>query len=297
LVILCGTVVDFRLSYGRSLPKGNAKIVSANRSREQLELNTGWFGGWKPTLQCECDPLSFLVEISKLCPGGGRFDSWAVELKQAEAQTEMDVVKKAAVPAFGHGAFADAELINPLALVVSIESTLPDKSILIGDGGDFVASASYVVRPRGPLRWLDPGAFGTLGVGAGFALGAKLACPEAEVWLFWGDGAAGYSISEVDTFARLGLSAIAVVGNDAMWGQIERDQTNWLGSAASCELNYTEYDKVAEGFGGVGLSVAKPDEIAATLAQARQIANEDGKFVLINALIGRSDFREGSISV
>jgi len=65
-------------------------------------------------------------------------------------------------------------LVNPLDLFLKLEETLPDDSILVADGGDFVATASYIVRPRGPLRWLDPGAFGTLGVGGGFALGAKL---------------------------------------------------------------------------------------------------------------------------
>jgi len=57
-------------------------------------------------------------------------------------------------------------------------------------------------RPRGPLRWLDPGAFGTLGVGAGFALGAKLCRPDADVWIVYGDGSLGYSSAEFDTFTR-----------------------------------------------------------------------------------------------
>ena len=108
---------------------------------------------------------------------------------------------------------------------------LTPKSVLIGDGGDFVATASYVVRPRGPLRWLDPGAFGTLGeflavvvgcftvngrfalwngvgVGGGFALAAKLVNPDHDVWLLWGDGSAGYSIAEYDTFKRHGVSLL-----------------------------------------------------------------------------------------
>ena len=57
-------------------------------------------------------------------------------------------------------------------------------------------------RPRGPLRWLDPGAFGTLGVGGGFALGAKLCRPESEIWIIYGDGTCGYSVAEFDTFTR-----------------------------------------------------------------------------------------------
>ena len=59
-----------------------------------------------------------------------------------------------------------------------------------------------VARPRGPLRWLDPGAFGTLGVGGGFALGAKLCRPDSEVWIVYGDGSLGYSLAEFDTYTR-----------------------------------------------------------------------------------------------
>lgn len=77
-----------------------------------------------------------------------------------------------------------------------------DNSILIGDGGDFVATVAYNIKARKPLSWLDPGVFGTLGVGAGFAMAAKLVHPESEVWLFWGDGASGFSLMEFDTLRR-----------------------------------------------------------------------------------------------
>jgi hypothetical protein len=106
------------------------------------------------------------------------------------------------------------------------------------------------VKPRGPLGWLDPGVFGTLGVGAGFALGAKLVRPDADVWLLWGDGAAGFSLIELDTFARHGVPVIAVVGNDAGWTQIERDQVVILGDDVACRLTHMDYHVVAEACGG-----------------------------------------------
>jgi thiamine pyrophosphate-dependent acetolactate synthase large subunit-like protein len=83
-------------------------------------------------------------------------------------------------------------------------------AVFVADGGDFVATASYIVRPRGPRGWLDPGPFGTLGVGAGFALGAALSRPHAEVWILFGYGACGYSLAEFDTFVRHGIQIIAV---------------------------------------------------------------------------------------
>ena len=101
--------------------------------------------------------------------------------------------------------------LNPIRILQELEAELPDNSILIGDGGDFVATAAYILRPRGPLMWLDPGAFGTLGVGAGFALGAKLVRPDACVWIIYGDGALGYSIMEYDTFIRHKVQSFKVV--------------------------------------------------------------------------------------
>lgn len=102
------------------------------------------------------------------------------------------------------------DFLNPVHVLQQLEIQLPDNAILVGDGGDFVATAAYVLRPRGPLTWLDPGAFGTLGVGAGFALGAKLVRPEASVWIIYGDGALGYSIMEYDTFIRHKVDEILI---------------------------------------------------------------------------------------
>ena len=152
------------------------------------------------------------------------------------------------------------------------------------------------MRPRGPLRWLDPGVFGTLGVGGGFALGAKLARPSAEVWLLYGDGSAAYSLAEFDSFARHGLPVIAVVGNDAGWTQIAREQVEILGDDCGTVLRHNDYHVVAEGYGGRGLKLERPEDVASVLAEAKEIAR-GGEPVLINALLGKTDFRKGSISM
>ena len=168
--------------------------------------------------------------------------------------------------------------------------------MVVADGGDFVATASYILRPRGPLRWLDPGVFGTLGVGGGFALGAKAERPEAEVWLLWGDGSAAYSLAEFDTFTRHGLPVIAVVGNDAGWTQIAREQVDILGDDCGTVLARTDYHRVAEGYGGKGIVIRSHAEVEPALAEAKRLARE-GHAVLINAWLGKTDFRKGSISM
>jgi hypothetical protein len=114
--------------------------------------------------------------------------------------------------------------------------------------------------------------FGTLGVGAGFALGAKLVRPNAEVWIVYGDGSVGYSLSEYDTFVRHKLPVIGVVGNDASWMQIAREQVEMLGDSVGTDLRRTDYHIAAQGLGGVGLELRDPARIDAVLAEAKAAA-------------------------
>ena len=168
---------------------------------------------------------------------------------------------------------------------------------MVADGGDFVATASYIVRPRGPLAWLDPGAFGTLGVGAGFALGARLVRPGAEVWLIWGDGASGYGLAEFDTFVRHGIPVIAVVGNDAGWTQIAREQVKLLHDDVGDRARPHRLPPRGRGFRRRGPRRADGRaRCAGVLQQARAIARA-GRPVLVNVWLDRTDFREGSISM
>ncbi len=186
--------------------------------------------------------------------------------------------------------------LNPLRVCRALEATLADDSVIVADGGDFVSTASYVLRPRRPLSWLDPGPFGTLGVGAGFALGAKLVRPTADVWIVYGDGSVGYSLAEADTFARHGLGVVALVGNDAGWTQIAREQVEVLKDDVGTVLAATDYERAAEGLGAHGLRLDDPGRVDAVLQEARDLAR-GGRPVYVNARIGRTDFRKGSISM
>jgi acetolactate synthase-1/2/3 large subunit len=164
------------------------------------------------------------------------------------------------------------------------------------DGGDFVATASYIVRPRAPLSWLDPGPFGTLGVGAGFALAAKLCRPHAEVWALFGDGALGYGLVELDSFVRHRVPIIAVVGNDARWAQIARAQVEVLGDDVATTLARADYHRAAEALGAKGMLVDEPAAIAQALGTAKAAAAA-GTPVLVNVHLAESDFRKGAISI
>jgi thiamine pyrophosphate-dependent acetolactate synthase large subunit-like protein len=133
-------------------------------------------------------------------------------------------------------------------------------------------------------------------VGGGFAIGAKCCRPKAETWLLYGDGSSAYSLAEFDTFVRHGLPVIAMVGNDASWMQIAREQVDILGDSCGTDLLHTDYHRVAEGYGGLGFLLEEEADIRPVLLQAKAAAKE-GKPGLINAILGKTDFRKGSISI
>uniref|UniRef100_A0A8K9Y4X1 2-hydroxyacyl-CoA lyase 2 n=1 Tax=Oncorhynchus mykiss TaxID=8022 RepID=A0A8K9Y4X1_ONCMY len=348
LVLLAGTVCDFRLSYGRVLNR-RSKIIAVNRDKTQLLKNSDMF--WKPNVAIQGDAGSFLLRLSKGLMGHKCPEDWPQRLKAGEVTKEkanrytiylaswaesqlfflcffflyiannlhanesvhlvhqtqtVHVVLVPCESVFCSVCFlcrgkADEKTdchLNPLSVLHRVDELMADDSIIVADGGDFVGSAAYIMRPRGPLRWLDPGAFGTLGVGGGFALGAKLCRPESEVWIIYGDGSLGYSVAEFDTFTRHKTPVIALVGNDACWSQISREQVPILGSNVACGLAFTDYHIVADGYGGKGTLIGREDEDKLDdIIKEAQKETREGRATLLNVLIGKTNFREGSISV
>lgn len=292
-VVLAGSPMDFRLDYGRHIAHG-ATVITANADATELRRNRA------PTLGVHGDADLFLRDLAAATPRvawgewvdtPGKRDAargaWIDTLRRRDAAREWEIAARGT---------DDVRPINPIALCKAVDSLLTDESILVADGGDFVATASYVLHPRAPLSWLDPGVFGTLGVGAGFAMGAKLFRPGADVWLLYGDGAAGFSVIEFDTMVRHGIPVIAVVGNDGAWAQIMRDQVPMLGDDVATVLGRTAFDTVADALGAKGFVIDRPEAIVPTLTAARDAARA-GTPALVNAHIGLTDFRKGSISL
>ncbi len=287
LVILSGVTCDFRLDYGAHIPK-RATLIAANRCKADLVKNR------KPDLAVLGDPHRFLCQLASIHePPADGGEIGAARGEWLKTLRDRDRARDAEIVTMGE---EKIEPINPVSIHRSLEERLAADSMIVADGGDFVATCSYITRPRRALSWLDPGVFGTLGVGAGFALGAKLVRPDADVWLVYGDGSAGYSLAELDTFVRLGIPVIALVGTDAGWMQITRDQVVILGDDVGTVLRRTDYHTVAEGWGARGLLLDDPAKIDATLDEAISISR-GGSPVLVNAQIGVSDFRKGSISM
>ncbi|MGZ5185414.1 MAG: thiamine pyrophosphate-dependent enzyme, partial [Caldimonas sp.] len=279
-VLLAGVPCDFRLDYGKHVRRA-ATLVAANRSTRDARLNR------KPSIEAIGDAGRFLAALADRLGERAKRPEWVGALDRRDAEREVEIDAQARLA---------GDHVNPVAFFRALDRAAGDNAVFVADGGDFVATASYILRPRSPLAWLDPGAFGTLGVGAGFALGAAAVRPGAEVWLVWGDGACGYGLAEFDTFVRHGIPVIAVVGNDAGWTQIAREQVKMLGDDVGTVLARTGYHEVARGFGAEGLEIRSDAEVATVLARARDLAAA-GRPVLVNVWLDKTEFREGSISM
>jgi thiamine pyrophosphate-dependent acetolactate synthase large subunit-like protein len=279
-VLLAGVPCDFRLDYGKHVRR-SATLIAANRSRKDARLNR------KPTVEVLGDAGRCLVDLAARLGEQARRPAWIEALRARDGEREREIDVQAA---------AAGSHVNPVRFFRALEQAASTEAVFVADGGDFVATAAYILHPRTPLSWLDPGAFGTLGVGAGFALGAALVRPAAETWLLWGDGASGYGLAELDSFVRHRVPVIAVVGNDASWSQIAREQVKMLGDDVGTVLARTAYHEVARGFGAEGIEVRTDAEVAPALARAIEL-HAAGKCVLLNVWLERSGFREGSISM
>jgi thiamine pyrophosphate-dependent acetolactate synthase large subunit-like protein len=280
-VLLAGVPCDFRLDYGRHVRR-SATLIAANRSRKDARLNR------RPAITALGDAGAFLQDLAHARPPGTKPRiAWIDTLRRRDAEREAEIETQAALP---------GDHVNPVALLRALEREAAADALFVADGGDFVGTASYVLHPRGPLSWLDPGAFGTLGVGAGFALGAAAVRPGREIWIVWGDGACGFGLAEFDSFVRHGVPVIAIVGNDAGWTQIAREQVKMLQDDVATVLARTDYHAVAAGFGAEGIVVRHAGEVVPALQRARALA-ASGRPVLVNVWLDKTAFREGSLSM
>ena len=160
-VILVGAYADFRLNYGSSLPSGST-IVSINRDHAKLHLNSNMI--WTPSLLSEGDPCNFLIELASLVQSNGKFEEWRKFLKENDQVKLLENHRRGQEPVYARWTESEkgdnpkrVKMINPVKLLEDLDACLPENSIIVADGGDFVGTAAKVLQPRIPLGWLDPG--------------------------------------------------------------------------------------------------------------------------------------------
>ncbi len=283
-IILAGTLLDFRMRFGQSIP-ADAKIIQLEMDNTLIGQNRGADVPLVGNLAC-----SFEMLLEEMKNGGVQLDwtSWRDELRAIEDAAEEKA--RAALD-------SDEVPIDPQRMCRELRDWLDtlDDPIVIGDGGDIVATSAKIIPVKRPGAWMDPGPLGTLGVGMPFAIAAKLAHPERPVVIIYGDGSFGFNGFEYDTAVRFDLPIIGVVGNDAAWGQMMRPQGAIYGwdRLEGVLLRRTRYDSVVEALGGHGEHVTEPGEIRPALD--RCLAS--GKPALVNVEIRQDREYKGGIYV
>ena len=279
-VVIFGTPLDFRLRYGEAI-KDETKLI-------QVDLDGGEIGRNRRVDVGLVGDAGLVIDgLARLLKGKGKDTSaWQDEVKGLEASRKERM----------HAELNDAsDPIKPLYLLSRVRPYIDANTIIVGDGGDFVASAAYTLDVSGVGSWMDPGPLGTLGVGPGYAMAAKLARPDTNVVLISGDGSFGLNGFEFEAMVRQNIKVTCIIGNDAAWSQIRRGQVEMYGQerVVATDLAFTRYDVIAQGMGAHGEHVTEVAQIDGALERAFAA----DKAAVVNVEMGFSDFRKGAISV
>ncbi|MBV9380853.1 MAG: acetolactate synthase [Streptosporangiaceae bacterium] len=252
LVIVVGAPLDFRLRYG-SFGPGTSVVHVADAP--------GALAAHCPLAAAAAGDLgAFFAGLAEAAGPAAADPDWLPRLREAA---------RAALAADASLLASDAEPVHPARVYGELLEVLDDDTVIIGDGGDFVSFAGRYVEPKAPGGWLDPGPFGCLGTGLGYAIAARLARPSAQVILLLGDGAAGFSLMDADTLVRHKLPVVIVCGNNGAWGLEKHPMRLLYGYDVAADLQPAcRYDEVIRALGGAGELVTAPSGIGPALRRA-----------------------------
>jgi acetolactate synthase-1/2/3 large subunit len=268
LVVVIGTPLDFRLSFGDF---GGAQVVHIVDAPSQRATHV------EPAAAPAGDLRLILSALAD--HSGDREDhtGWIADLRVAE-----DVAKARDAEEMA----ADSDPIRPARVYGELRQVLARDAITIGDGGDFVSYAGRYLEPAMPGTWLDPGPYGCLGTGMGYAMGARVSYPDRQICVLMGDGAAGFSLMDVESLVRQQLPVVIVVGNNGIWGLEKHPMQAMYGYDVAADLQPgLRYDDVVTALGGAGETVAKPADLRAALERGF----DSGVPYLVNVLTDPAD--------
>jgi acetolactate synthase-1/2/3 large subunit len=253
VALVIGVPMDFRLGFGGSFGE-ETEIVTIDVA-EPLRVHPR-----PPAAELYGALPATLDALRETATGGPGTSAWVGELRGVEDEkraAEREELDDERAP------------LHPMRVYRELAAMLDRDAIIVGDGGDFVSYAGRVVDSYAPGCWLDPGPFGCLGAGPGYALAAKLAHPERQVILLLGDGAFGFSGMEFDTLARHGVNVVGVMGNNGIWALEHHPMMFLYGYSVAAKLRpETRYDQVVEALGGHGELVREPAQLRPALERA-----------------------------
>ncbi len=282
LIVVFGLPFDFRIGYGRSLPRGAAiaqidldyRTVGKNH-----DVELGIVGDCGEVMK------ELLRRLSGTNDGAAKREKWLDELRGLELRASEAMAPKL---------LSDAIPIHPLRLAHELNEFITENTIFIGDAGDVLTFAGGVIAPKAPGQWMDTGPFGNLGVGTPFAMAAKLAYPEKEVLCLFGDGSFPLTGWDFETCIRFDLPFIGVVGNNFHMNQVRYRTMMELGKQngeVANRLGKVPFSEFAKMLGGYGEEVHDPAQIQPALRRAR----DSGKCALINVWVDPDVFSPGTM--
>ncbi|MET0580080.1 MAG: thiamine pyrophosphate-dependent enzyme, partial [Ilumatobacteraceae bacterium] len=266
-VVVVGTPLDFRVGFGRF---GDALVAHVVDAPSRVASHV--------------DVFTVVGDIAAVLAGLADFDGdridhadWIAELRaaeQAEVAAEQPLLE------------ASSDPIKPTRIYGELRKRLERDAVVICDGGDFVSYAGKYVEVNQPGTWLDTGPYGCLGSGMGYAIAARTVYPDRQVVVLLGDGAAGFSLMDVDSLVRHRLPVVMIVGNNGIWGLEKHPMQFIYGWDVACDLQPdTRYDDVVKALGGAGETVRRADGIGPAL----QRAFASGVPYLVNIMTDPSD--------
>lgn len=270
--LVVGVPLDFRLGFGHSFGEDTELIfldMTEPPTRGQRELAVEMYGG-------------LVLTLDAIRQGGGEHSDnnvtaerhrWLGLLRETENESRAAETAELA---------DDRAPLHPMRIYAELKPMLERDAVIVCDGGDFVSYAGKMIETYEPGCWMDPGPFGCLGSGPGYALAAKLARPDSQVVMLMGDGAFGFSGMEFDTLIRHNIPVVAVIGNNGIWGLEKHPMEFLYGYSVAADLRPgTRYDQVVSSLGGHGEFVEKPDELRPALERAF----EAGKPAVVNVMM------------
>jgi acetolactate synthase-1/2/3 large subunit len=268
VALVIGVPLDFRLGFGAAFAD-DADVITIDVAPPERghtrPVSAELYGALPATL----DALR-----AGAAPNGasGPRNDWVQSLRAIETERRQAEAPELSDP---------RAPLHPMRIYGELAQMLDRDAMVVGDGGDFVSYAGRVVDSYRPGCWLDPGPYGCLGSGPGYALAAKLAHPERQVVLLLGDGAFGFSGLEFDTLARHGVAVVGVMGNNGIWALEKHPMEAVYGYSVAADLRPgTRYDEVVAALGGHGELVSRPDELRPALERAFAA----GRPALVNVL-------------
>ena len=287
VILIVGTPFDFRMGYG--------KRISSAATLVQIDQNYATVGKNRDiSLGLAGDPGSILAAVEQAA--SGRIDNGAKKERQKWMSQLRDIEAsklEKLMPMFT----TDQNPIHPYRLAYEINEFLGEDTIYIGDGGDIVTISAQAVRPRNPGQWMDPGALGSLGVGTGFSMAAKLAHPDKEVVCLYGDGAFGMTSFDMETSQRFGAPYLAVIGNNSAMNQIRYGQLAKYGQDRGDignKLGDVPFSKFGEMIGGYGEEVHEAKDIQPAMQRAREAIAKTGKCAVVNVWVDPNEYAPGT---